>query len=403
MGFTILVAFLGDRIEVEFLPTKWNDSPIKAPMAEATTSSEKARRFICPGCGANLIYEPVDGLLLCPYCGRRESIAASEEQIEEHSYEDYLHLSSDRLSPIAANALEVTCSSCGATVTFTPPEVAGACPFCGTAIVAQPKAADPLVSPEAVLPFQINQKQADEAIKGWLASRWFAPNGLKKLAYREGVSGVYLPHWTYDVHALSFYRGERGEHYYVTEEYIETDAQGNQITKRRQVQHTNWYPVSGNVQRWFDDVIVRATISINTKHLEALGNWDLSQLKPYNPAYLAGFKAQRYEVALSEGFEIAKKTMATMIDVDVRREIGGDEQRVHTIHTQYSGISFKHILLPIYLGAYRFNQKVYQVMVNANSGFVHGDRPFSFWKIFLFVLFLITLVALLILFIQSSR
>src|SRR5262245_25707235 len=131
-------------------------------MAEATSSPTNVRRFICPGCGANLVYEPVDGSLTCPYCGRKELIPASADQVQERSYEEYLRPSAGSLSTIAANALEVKCSSCSATVTFTPPEVAGECPFCGTPIVAQPKAADPLVAPEAVLPFQISQKQADE-------------------------------------------------------------------------------------------------------------------------------------------------------------------------------------------------------------------------------------------------
>lgn len=372
-------------------------------MAEAKSSPEKVRRFICPGCSANLVYEPVDGSLTCPYCGRKEIIPASAEQVQERAYEDYLHPSRERLSTIAANALEVMCSACGATVTFTPPEVAGECPFCGTPIVAQPKAADPLVAPEAVLPFQINQKQADAAIKTWLSTRWFAPNALKKLAYHEGVSGIYLPHWTYDAHTLSYYSGERGEYYYVSENYMETDAQGKQVMRTRQVRHTSWHPVLGQVERWFDDVLVAGTKSVNKKHLDSLGNWDLHILKPYDPAYLAGFKAQRYEVELGEGFEVAKGYMAGVIDGDVRRDIGGDEQRVHNVQTQYSGISFKHILLPVYLGAYRFNQKVYQVMVNANTGLVQGERPYSFWKIFFFVLMIVAIIALIVVLINSSK
>lgn len=372
-------------------------------MSEATSPAEKARRFVCPGCSANLLYEPVDGSLTCPYCGRKEVIPTSAEEVQERAYEEYLHPSQNRLSKMAANALEVKCSACAATVTFTPPEVAGECPFCGTPIVAQAKAADPLVAPEAVLPFQINQRQADEAIKQWLSSRWFAPNALKHLAYREGVTGIYLPHWTYDAHTLSYYRGERGEYYYVTEEYTETDAQGNQQRKTRQVRHTRWYPASGQVERWFDDVLVTATKSVNKKHLESLGKWDLHILKPYDPAYLSGFKAQRYEVELSEGFEVAKGQMAGVIDGDVRRDIGGDEQRVSSIQTQYSGISFKHILLPVYLGAYRFNQKAYQVMVNANTGLVQGERPYSFWKIFFFVLFLVAVITLIVVLVNANK
>src|SRR5262245_31451449 len=134
-------------------------------MAEAQSSPEKARRFLCPGCSASLVYEPLDGSLTCPYCGRKEVIPQSAEEIQEQSYEAYLQTAATRMGRLAANALEVQCTACSATVTFTPPEVAGECPFCGTPLVAQAKAADPLVAPDAALPFQITQKQADAAIQ----------------------------------------------------------------------------------------------------------------------------------------------------------------------------------------------------------------------------------------------
>jgi DNA-directed RNA polymerase subunit RPC12/RpoP len=372
-------------------------------MSDAVPSPKNVRRYICPGCGADLLFEPQDGSLTCPYCGRKETIPQSSAEIVERSYEEYLHVAAGKLATMAANALEVKCNSCGATVTFTPPEVAGECSFCGNPIIAQPRAADPLVAPEGILPFHITQKQADEAIKQWLSSRWFAPNALKKMAYREGVSGIYLPHWTYDANTLSYYSGERGEHYYETEWYTETDAQGNTVQKSRQVQKTRWYSASGQVDRWFDDVLITATKSVHKARLQSLGNWDLQSLKPYDPAFLSGFKAQRYEVEIAEGFEEAKQVMAGVIDQDVRQDIGGDEQRVNEIQTHYSGITFKHILLPVYLGAYRFNQKVYQVMINARTGVVQGERPYSFWKIFFLVLFIIALIAVIIVFAKSKH
>ena len=359
---------------------------------------DKVRRFPCPGCGADLVFEPTGGLLVCPYCGRKEEIPASAEQIVERSYEEYLRPQSAQLETIAKGALEVRCDGCGAIVAFTPPEVAGECAFCGRKIVAQPRSADPLVAPEGVLPFLIAEKQANDVIKKWISSRWFAPNGLKRLAYQEAVGGVYLPFWTYDAHTTSHYRGQRGEHYYVQESYTETDAQGRQVTKTRQVQRTNWYPASGTVERWHDDVLVAATQSVTLNRLQSLEPWDLDQLQPYQEAYLSGFKAQRYEVDLPQGFEKAKQIMAPVIEGDVRQDIGGDEQQIDDIATSYSAITFKHLLLPVYLGAYRFNQKVYQVMVNARTGEVQGDRPYSAWKIALLILFILLTIGLIIYF-----
>ena len=358
---------------------------------------DKIHRYPCPSCGANLVYEPKDGCLACPYCGYQERIPASAEQVQERSYEAYLRPRGDQLRRLAQNALEVQCGSCGAIIAFTPPEVARECDFCGAKIVAQPKSADPIVAPEGVLPFRVTQHQASAALKKWLSTRWFAPGALKKLASQESIGGVYLPFWTYDAHSTSYYTGERGEHYYVTESYTDTDAQGNSVTKTRQVRKTRWYPASGMVSRWFDDLLIPATRSLPQNRLAALEPWDLVELRPYEPAYLSGYKAQHYQVELAEGFEQAKQVAARVIDGDVRRDIGGDEQRVHRVTTQYSAITFKHILLPVYVGAYRFHQKVYQVVINGRTGEVQGERPYSAWKIIFFVLFLLFTIGLILL------
>ena len=366
------------------------------------SKAEKVHRYLCPGCGADLVFEPVDGCLTCPYCGRQERIEGVGG-VEERGYEEYLRPRPERMGTLAANALEVKCQSCGAVTTFAPPEVAGECDFCGAKIVAQPTSADPLLAPEGVLPFRVPQDGATGAVRKWLSSLWFAPNALKKLAAHEGLGGVYIPFWTYDAYTSSRYTGERGEYYYTTETYTERDAQGRNVTKTRQVRHTRWHPASGTVERWFDDIIIPATKSLPPARLTALEPWDLGELTPYEPAYLSGYKAQRYQVDLAEGFELAKRVAAPVIESDVRGDIGGDEQRVSEISTAYSGITFKHLLLPVYVGAYRFNQKVYQVVVNGRTGEVQGERPYSFWKIFFFVLFLAALVGVFVLVFGSGN
>jgi hypothetical protein len=299
------------------------------------------------------------------------------------------------------NALETECTSCGAKVIFVPPQVAGECDFCGAKIVAQPRSADPIVAPEGVLPFRVTQAEATASIKQWLSTRWFAPNALKKFASQESIGGVYIPFWTYDTYTTSHYTGERGEHYYETQTYTERDSQGNTVTKTRQVQKTHWYAASGTVSRWFDDILIPATKSLSQKRLAALEPWDLVELKGYEPAYLSGYKAQRYQVDLAEGFEQAKGVMRGVIENDVRQDIGGDEQRIDQINTHYSAITFKHLLLPVYAGAYRFNEKIYQVVINGRTGEVQGERPYSAWKIIFFVLTLLIIISILIILLRS--
>src|ERR1051325_11279109 len=281
-------------------------------------SANEIKHYPCCSCGADLLFDPKDGMLTCPYCGHKEAVPDNKEQVEEQSFEQQLHVRPEEMTALAANALEVQCQSCGAKSSFTPPEVAGRCEFCGVQIVAQPKSADPILTPGGLLPFVVTQQQASSGLRHWLSTRWFAPSGLKQFAQPDAIHGVYIPFWTYDTSTTTDYTGQRGEYYYETEYYTERDAQGNEVQRTREVRHTRWYPASGRVSGTYDDVLIAATLSLPPKRLADLEPWDLDQLKPYNPAFLSGFKAQRYQIDPAQGFERAKEVIAPLIQSDVR-------------------------------------------------------------------------------------
>jgi ribosomal protein S27E len=349
-------------------------------------------------------FDPATGNMKCPFCGQTQALPAEKNAaVRPHSLDEFPAAGGgSALTPLSAQALQVACDGCGSVVVFDPPEVAGSCPFCGAPLVAQPKTADPLIAPDGLLPAKIPKDQALTEIRHWLQTRWFAPNALKRMARPDGIGGVYLPFWDYDADTESRYAGERGVHYWETEYYSETDSNGNSVQRSRQVQRTNWYPASGEVSRHFDGVLVPASHAVAEAKLNGLQPWDLESLCPYEPAYLAGFKAQRYQLELHDGFEKAKGIMYSAIETDVRHDIGGDEQRVESIETQYAHVMFRHLLLPVWIGAYRFQDKVYQVAVNARTGEVQGERPCSKAKIALLVA-AVLLVILVIVLLSSHR
>ncbi|HLO85051.1 MAG TPA: hypothetical protein VK203_08585, partial [Nostocaceae cyanobacterium] len=236
-----------------------------------TNSGASINKYICSGCGADLVFNPEKGVLKCEYCGTEQAISSDEssastpasQQLQERSLEEYINNSQARLAKLSQTALEVACADCGANITFEPPQVAGSCPFCAAKIVAQPKIADPTIAPEGIIPFTIGRQQARKNLQQWLKGLWFAPGDVQKLAQPEKIQGVYLPFWTYDAQTVSRYWGERGDYYYVTETYTETNEKGEQETKTREVRHTRWSSASGVVNRSFDDLLFPATKLVN--------------------------------------------------------------------------------------------------------------------------------------------
>ena len=354
---------------------------------------ENINRYLCENCGANMVFDAQVGGLACPYCASSKAIESDASKIVERDFQTYLRPETQRLQPMAQDAMQVSCASCGATVVFIPPITATECDFCGGKIVAQPKAADPLVAPESVLPFSFTNKQAVASLKNWTSSRWFAPSKLKTLAEHDRAESVYLPYWTFDAYAATDYTGQRGDNYQDTENYTENGEQ-----KTRTVTKTRWSGASGNVQRQFDDVPVPATKSVLPKYLEKL-NWNFTELVSYEPAYLSGHKAQTYQVSLEEGFERFRQIAESVIRGDIHHDIGGDQQRIDSMDTDYSDITFKHLLVPVYASAYKFNSKVYQVVINGRTGEVQGERPYSWAKIaaLIFVILFVIILAVLIL------
>jgi DNA-directed RNA polymerase subunit RPC12/RpoP len=340
-------------------------------------------QFPCAQCGANVEFKPGADALVCPYCGHNNPIEAADESIEELDF--HAHLAKAAESEETEEVSAARCESCGAECTLAENVTSDECPFCGSAIVTK-EGSRKVIKPRALLPFKVTRKESTTAFTKWLQGLWFAPSKLKKRGHgHDTMQGVYVPYWTYDCRCHSRYTGERGEHYYVNESYT-AHENGKSVRKTRRVRKTRWHHASGNVQNAFDDVLVLASQSLPRKYAEKLEPWDLDALTPYQDDYLTGFKTESYQVDLDEGFGMAKEQMEPAIRSTIRSDIGGDEQRIHSVNTTYSGISFKHILLPVWISAYRYQENVFRFLVNARTGEVQGERPWSWAKIVLAVL-----------------
>jgi LSD1 subclass zinc finger protein len=377
-------------------------SPPAADRSERETQSELARgdtthlHFECVGCGASLEYAPGTRSLRCPHCGTEQAVPEPVGRIAEHRYDAWY--SGPRKSVAMVGEFVFACTGCGARTESD--NLSDRCQFCDAPLVAQP--GPELIAPEAVVPFKLGQPEVQATFKKWVTSRWFAPSGLKKIGSTEKLTGTYLPHWTYDAATRTFYQGERGQYYYTTEHYTVT-VDGRQESRTRKVRHTRWSSTSGTVQRAFNDVLVSGTNALPAEELTKLEPWSLYSAVPYQPAFLSGYRTLRYDTDPDSGLSVAKDKMEPAIDEDCRTDIGGDEQRVHSKDTRYSDVMFKLMLLPVWIAAYVYAGTSYRVLVNAHTGEVIGDRPYSVPKIVAAVAAAIALIVTIIVLYQLTR
>jgi hypothetical protein len=341
-----------------------------------TVVPERSHQYSCPSCGAALEFAPGTAGMVCPYCAAKLDIAPSAEGSQKLDYAAYAN--APHAPVVSLPPFQLSCKNCGSGQTTT--AIAGRCGSCKGALITTDDLGGELKAPDGVVPFVVDKQRATTEFLAWTKSRWFAPNAMKKVGTTDRMNGAYLPHWGFDDKTTTDYTGQRGEHYYTTETYT-TEENGQTVTRTRQVQHTAWYPASGRVSRDFVDVVATAITDPDEDTLRELGPWSVGDATGYQPEYLAGFDTPRYDIDASGGWASAKQEMAQVIEDDCRSDIGGDEQRVGSMQTYDQDVLFRLLLVPLWLATYLFAGKTYQVYVNANTGKVIGDRPYSWIKI----------------------
>lgn len=342
-----------------------------------------AQTFPCSNCGARLEYDAGAQVLRCPYCQGQQAIELDPRaDVREIPIEEGYRLA---LRGLAAPVTAVSCEECGATVNVSEGERTAQCAFCGSHKVL-PRDADPnLIRPESLVPFQVDRAVASQRFASWIRSLWFRPSDLKKLARVEEMGGVYVPFWTFDARIRSRWTADAGYYYYVTEHYTVT-VNGRTETRTRQVRHTRWVPASGRRADEYDDELVCASKGLPSELVAKVSSFDTQRLIPYSPQFLAGWRAESYAIELMAAWERARDLMLLEQERRCAGDVPGDTHRGLDVESQISHVTFKHVLLPIWIAAYRYQGEVYRFLVNGQTGEIAGKAPWSFWKIFFFTM-----------------
>ncbi len=362
-------------------------------------NSQVTDKFPCTNCGANLTYKPGTTHLKCEFCQTENEIPKIEGNVEEQDFTSMLDQESNTAPKLTVST--VNCHNCGATTTVDAHLQTADCPYCASPLVLAEKKEENLIRPGGILPFKIKREETLKIFQNWVKKLWFAPSQLKKSVKPESFKAMYVPYWTFDSFCDCSYAGMRGTYYYVTETYTTTEN-GKMVTRTRQVRKTRWTPCSGRVNNAFDDVLVLASKNLPQKDIDSLEPWDLKQNEPFNDAYLSGIVTEKYQVTLKDGFNVGKGKMDQVMRGIIQRDIGGDEQRILSMNPIYSKITFKLLLLPLYISAYKFKNKVYNVYVNGRTGKMKGQRPIAWGKVALLVICILAVIAILYFVLKSK-
>ena len=322
----------------------------------------------CLSCGSNMVFQPESQMLYCEHCGTKQSFA-SDLRAEELDIRTALTAGRNWDTE---RTVVFACDNCNAKIVLQKNETATFCPFCGT---AHAKKSNELagLKPNALIPFSFGLEKAIELSKSWAKKRFFAPQNFKKNLNSNNVRGVYAPCFTFDSNTASYYEGRLGE----------TRTRTVGYGKNRRVQtYTVWYHVRGTYNMSYDDILISSGTKFSQEQLNKIAPYNTNDGKVYEESYLLGFMAYHYDVELNDCWQKAKN----MVDKNIRRGILSkycyDKVAYLNISTAHSNVTYKYVMLPVYVGNFRYKKKLFNFYVNGSTGKVHGKTPKSFWKIF---------------------
>ncbi len=305
--------------------------------------------------------------LSCEHCGAQseiESFVVKEQDLRSALSKDVLW-EKDAVSVFS-------CDNCGAKVVLEKKETATFCPFCGASHVKKIEEFLGL-KPNGLIPFAIDDDRALECSKLWAKSRFFAPKKFKKGLKSDNVKGIYVPCFTFDSETFSSYTAKIGN--------VRTRTVGSGKNKRT-VTYVDWRIVSGTFSHRFDDVLISAGKKVSQEKVEKLSPFDTNNGKVYKEEFLLGYGAYHSDVDVTDCWSMAKGKIDSLLKSRILSQYSYDKIAYFNITTSHTNVTYKYVMLPVYVGNFNYKSKLYNFYVNGSTGKTFGKYPKSIAKIF---------------------
>lgn len=310
--------------------------------------------LLCANCGGQCSYSPVARALSCHSCGTPHAIDVdpdADPAREFHYHPDLPHTE----QPQMTQDRTYNCQTCGGSVIFTGPVLSENCAYCDGALVLE--GTDESYATLGLIPFEIAGDAAQDRAIAWTQRRWAAPNDLASIVSKGRVAGIYVPFWTFDskeaVDYMVRYRVKQGK---------------NWVTRRFKSAMTTR----------FDDLLMPASPHVTPLIRDGiLHDFDPDRLKPYEPAFLAGFAAERHHQTVKEGLAANAPDKDLLLRNRIKRHSGKSRITSISYKTDTTGITYRRVLLPVWILHYTYADKPMKVVVCGLHGRTFGERPFS--------------------------
>jgi hypothetical protein len=255
------------------------------------------------------------------------------------------------------------------------------CPFCGsTDLTSTPDAK--AIAPTGVVPFRITREQAAAAMRNWLGQGYWRPGDLSEQALVVKMTPVYVPYWVFDAQTHTFWTA---------------DTDQTPPGARSQ-----WYPVSGQRDGQQGGLLIGASAALTPQETSDLRPFDLSAAVSPDEVDLNNAIYEQFSVPRKYARPQARRALESLELRDAVPDVPGGSRNLK-VNTRFTDLMSQPVLLPVWIMAYRYRERVFRFLVNGQTGRSTGQAPVSWQKISLAVVIAVLAILLFLVLARISR
>ncbi len=327
--------------------------PDRLPLPPEGLRATDAQRFMCPKCGGRMSFSPDGQSLVCEYCSRNQKLTVQPGTANEKDFIIAMATARGHGKPL--NQQVFHCEGCGCEFILPPNQISTTCVYCGSPHVVSWESDEQLLAPDGIIPHAFDQKRAVKYLIEWVEKSKIKPERKVDLP-----RGVYLPLWTFDLGGEIRYTGQVHQ--------AEDDVFGQSLRETRMRRVSDSYPVQIN------DLPIPAARKLSAVFLKLIPTFELRAVKPYEPAYLANWPAEVYDIPMAEASLDARTQGLAKYKRDLPLLIS-PVQLLSASSANLTIESFRLNLLPVWMTELPFDGREHLVLINGWNGAVQNDLP----------------------------
>ena len=317
----------------------------------------------CPSCNAPITYKPKLGKFKCDYCDN-EFTADQLKKVEEQPVEEVVK---------DVEYVSYNCPDCGAQIIADETTSATFCLYCGNSSILKNKLSGEF-KPDKIIPFRKEKSDAIEAFKKLTKGRPFIPKSFIDEKNIEKITGLYIPFWLYDfkVNGGVMLNATKVKHW---------------TTGNTNFTQTDFYDVYREGTFGYDMVPSDGSKKFSNDIMNSIEPYDYKDMIDYNPLYLSGFLAERYDVSKDEAFPEARDRVLRSTEEQMMADaVGYSTKTLVTKNLTATSTQTRYALLPVWMVDVKYEDKFYLFAMNGQTGEFIGDIPIDKKKVIYYFL-----------------